>query len=487
MPAANEHIAAPPALSSRERTDRVRRSVRLSTLDGCCYAAMWGLGEMQIAPLTLWLTRSEVLSGLVLTVPPVVGTAISLISPWGVRRMGSHKRWIVLSASIQVVTFLPLIVASLAGRINVALLFAVVTCYFAAAWCAALTWNTFIAGLVHPRVRARYFGRRTRLTNVISFGATLLGGAVLSLGQEAGPTPAVMSMGAAFACVFGLAAVSRIVSSFLISRQYEPRAFPDNHRDLSVAEFAGVMARTSVGRLITYILLAQFAVQISTPFVTPYLLREVGLETRYWLFGLVLGVQVLSKAVFMAVWGHYAHRRGPYALLRIGAIVIVPQPLLWLLPPSLPVLVALQVSSGLATAAFELGILLMLLRHVDDSVRTSVMARYQFLSTTASVIGSLIGAGILDRLGHGHGAYVVLFAIGCAARLGTLPAFLRIGIERKDALPSGDIAVEFRAGYGTVDQPVAASAFEPASDPGESSALPGGEPPVDQPHHPVRP
>lgn len=453
------------AQESEISTGAIRRSMRLSTIDGGCYAVMWGLGEAQFAAFALFLYASESLAGLVTTIPMVTGTAISLISPWAVAKLGSHKRWIVISAFAQVATFVPLIVAGLVGWIPKAGLFAAVTLYFAAAWCAGLTWNTFIAGLVHPRVRSRYFGRRVMATNLASVCATFVAGVILSAGQANGLLPKMMSTGEAFALVFALAALARVGSGVLLQMQVEPNPMPPNHRHLSIAEFVHTLRSSSTGRLITYILAAQFAVQISTPFVSPYLLAEAGLKSNYTLFGVMLAVQLVVKAVFMNVWGRYAHKYGPHALLMMGAIIIVPQPVLWLLPPSVPVLLMLQVSSGVATAAFELGIFLMLLRQVDDGVRTSIMARYQLLVTLTMVVGSLIGAGVLELGGHNGEAYAWLFGIGSAVRMLTLPMFFRIRPEAGvDRAPAGEIAVELHPGYGASDQPLAASAHESRDD-----------------------
>jgi hypothetical protein len=446
-------------------TSAIRRSMWFSTFDGGCYALMWGLGEAQFAAFALFLYASESLAGLVTTIPMVAGTAISLISPWAVAKLGSHKRWIVMSSFAQVATFIPLIVAGLAGWIPKAGLFAAVTLYFAAAWCAGLTWNTFIAGMVHPRLRSRYFGRRVMATNLASVCATFLAGVILSAGQTNGLLPKMMSTGEAFALVFALAALARVGSGVVLQMQVEPNPMPPNHRHLSIGEFVQTLRGSSTGRLITYILAAQFAVQVSTPFVSPYLLAEAGLKSNYTLFGVMLAVQLVVKAVFMNVWGRFAHARGPHALLAVGAAIIVPQPVLWLLPPSVPVLLVLQVSSGIATAAFELGIFLMLLRHVDDGVRTSIMARYQLLVTLSMVVGSLIGAGVLELGGHNGVAYAWLFGLGTAVRALTLPMFFRIRAKaREDFAPAGEIAVELHPGYAAGDVPLAASAHEPGDE-----------------------
>ena len=206
-----------------------------------------------------------------------------------------------------------------------------------------------------------------------------------------------------------------------------------------------------------------------------------GPETRYWLFGLVLGVQVLSKAVFMAVWGHYAHRRGPYALFRIGAIVIVPSPALAVAPVT-PVLVVLQVSSGLATAAFELGILFgMFCGTSMTPVRNERRGEVPVPSAPPRASSVRRSRGNFDRLGYATRRVrrAVCDRQVTAAR--TLPAFLRIGIEKERRSPVGDIAVEFRglwhrrpAGGG--------SAFEPSGATRASSSAPAPEAsrPVDQ-------
>lgn len=446
---------------------------------------MWGFSESQFSAFALVLYNSEPLAGLVSTIPQVLGTALSLVSPWAVRRLGSHKRWIVIAAASQACVFIPLIVGALVGWMPIGVLFLLITLYFAAAWSAGTTWTTFIATLVHPRLRARYFGRRIRFNNLASVAATFLAGAIIGAGQHADPdqSPSASQNGTdglvwKFAIVFALAAVARGVSTCLIAAQHEPTPLPANHRELSVRQFAQTLRASSAGRLITYILAAQLAVQFSTPFIPPFLLEQAGLKHDFTLFGVVMAVQLVAKALFMPVWGRLAHAHGPHTLLRVGALLIVPQPLLWMLPPHTPVILALQVSSGAATAAFELGIFLMLMRHIDDSVRTSIMARYQLLVTTTSVLGSLVGAGVLERLAHGHAAYMALFLFGSVARLCTLPLFFRTPVDPiADMASSGSIAVELHPGPGMTDQPIAASAVEPPH-PEPSGASPAHSSPM---------
>lgn len=98
-PASSPYLGAAPGRRS------LRRDITCSTSDGTAYYVMLGLGESFLPAFVLALGLGQVFSGLIATLPMLAGALLQLVTPLGVRSMGSYRSWIVLSASIQTLTF----------------------------------------------------------------------------------------------------------------------------------------------------------------------------------------------------------------------------------------------------------------------------------------------------------------------------------------------------------------------------------------------
>ncbi|MGA1393647.1 MAG: hypothetical protein ACO38W_10875, partial [Phycisphaerales bacterium] len=96
----------PPAV----RSATLRRDLRLLNADAFAGAVMTGCGEAYFVAFGLAAGLGEVTSGLLATVPLLIGAAVQMVSPWGIRRCGSLRPWIASNAGIQALSLLPLVV-----------------------------------------------------------------------------------------------------------------------------------------------------------------------------------------------------------------------------------------------------------------------------------------------------------------------------------------------------------------------------------------
>src|SRR5438270_2709175 len=99
-----------------------------------------------------------------ITSVPVLSVAfVQMISPFAIRRLGSHRRWVVACVVCQAVSFLPLAIAAAVGRIPVAVLFLFAAVYWGSGMASGPAWSTWVDTLFPERIRASYFGSRARL------------------------------------------------------------------------------------------------------------------------------------------------------------------------------------------------------------------------------------------------------------------------------------------------------------------------------------
>ena len=424
--------------------------------DGAAFSVMVGVGENYLPAFALALGMGEVVAGLIASLPLLAGALLQLITPAGIQRLGSNRRWVVLCATIQAVAFLPLLCGALAGHIPVPLLFLMAAVYWAAGMAAGPAWNVWAATIVPPGIRARYFGRRSRLTQAGTLTGFVGGGAALQLG-DAWQRPLW-----AFATLFLIAAIARGLSAAFLARQSEP-SFPSaDHRVLWGRPLLRRCRGTDEGRLLVYLVAVQASAQVASPFFTPYMLGQ--LRFSYATYVTIIATSLVTKAIALPLIGALAHRWGAHRLLCIGGLATIPLPALWLLSDNPTHLIGIQVLAGASWATYELASFLLLFEALPPADRTSLLTTYNLAHAAATVVGSMLGGLVLAACGESQAGYLAVFGISAVARFATLPLMRRVPatVVTSARLYTRSLAV--RPSAGTVDQPVLASLGEAQSD-----------------------
>lgn len=452
--------------TSPSRAPGLRSDLRNCTFDGVTHAFMVGLGETNFPLFALALGKGDSVAGLVATVPQLIGAVLQLVSPWGIARIGSPRRWIMLCATVQFASFIPMVAAALTGAMPTWLMFAVASVYWATNLGAGPAWNTWVGALFPRRVRVRYFGWRSRIYQVAIMGSLLLGGTILMLGD---PGRAERMLGvdlgvdvglmAAFAAVFALAGLSRLWSVHFLRNQGEaPGLDVRTHRRVPMRELAGRVQRKSDGRLLGSMVAMTVAVQVAQPFFTPFMSRHLGFSDAEVLAAIAVGFA--AKSLVAPLWGRWAQRNGARSLFIVGALGVVPLSALWMVSPSFGYLLGLQALTGAAFGAFELGFFFLALESIREDERTSMMANFMVLNSFAAAAGSLVGSGLLGRGDVTTGAYMTVFAASAAARVF---AFAAVASVREDVLHATPMATQplaLRPSAGSIDMPEPASIAE---------------------------
>jgi MFS family permease len=218
-----------------------------------------------------------------------------------------------------------------------------------------------------------------------------------------------------------------------LSRQTEPTPPPDDERHVSLREFASRFGRLD-GKFLLYLMAIQAAVQLSGPYFTPFMLKQLHLSYASYM---VLVASAFGAKMLALPWlGHLAHRYGARRLIVWGSIGIVPLASGWLV-------------GGVAWAAYELSWFLLFFEMLPREERTSVLTTFNFGHSLASVVGSLVGGAVLLTLGEQRHVYLGLFAASTLLRIVVvarmLPRFgnrepTPVGSRRRRTTHSVDIA-----------------------------------------------
>ncbi len=436
----------PQPLPVVERHERTRRDMAASLGDGASFSVMVGLGETYLPAFVLALGLGQVASGLITTIPLLFGAILQLISPVAVRRLQSHRRWVVACAACQAACFLPLCVAAWVGSMPVVAVFAVAAVYWGSGLGTGPAWNTWVGTIVPLRMRAKFFARRTRLSQFCVLGGFVLAGFSLQSGAAAGHTLET------FGGLFLMAAVCRFASAGFLLSQSEPVPPGDDHRHVPVGEFLNRIRTSGEGRLLVYLLAVQTAAQIAGPYFTAYMLGPLGLSYAGYVF--LISISFAAKALALPAFGSLAHRWGARRLLVLGGIAIVPLSGAWCVSDNFYWLCCVQIAAGAAWAAYELAMFLLFFETMPAEERTSLLTTFNFANALATVIGSLLGGAVLATWGKTHGVYLAIFALSTLARGLSLVVLARVPQFSLAGEPIAMRTLSMRGGDPSLDQPI---------------------------------
>jgi MFS family permease len=414
-----------PPPNPRERRDLTRRDLRVSIADCLACSVMVGIGETYLPAFALALGTGQVVAGLIASVPILAGAVLQLAAPTAISWLGSNRRWVVACASVQALSFLPLLATALVGHISTALLFLLAAVYWGSGMASTPAWTHWIDTLVPQRIRARYMGRRSRFGQAGILAGFAGGGLALEFGESLGrPLEA-------FAMLFFAAAICRFVSAGFLSIQREP-VRPRNRS--ATAGLRGAIGRLRTqrdGRLLVYLWGMQMAAQTAAPFYAPFMLGL--LKFSYLKYMLIVSAALVTKAVALPTLGRMAHRFGARRLLAVGGLSVIPLSTIWIVSQSTGFLLAVQVIAGICWAAYELGTLLMCFEAVNPRQRIGMLTLYNLGFAAATVAGAVCGGTVLALCGQQRIGYLAIFGLSTVARLMTVPLLMRIGAADTDA------------------------------------------------------
>jgi MFS family permease len=406
---------------------------------------MVGVGETYLPAFVLALSANQTASGLVATVPLVAGAALQMLAPYAVRRLQSYRLWTIVCAFVQAVAFLPLVVAAGLGAMPVTVIFAVASVYWAAGMATGPAWNAWVETLVPKEIRAKFFARRTRMSQIGLLAGFIVGGLLLQVVRFENPLTG-------FALLFLVAAAARTISAYWLSCQREPEK-PSTEFAAGGWRALQASLRSEVDlRALLFLLAMQMGVWIAGPYFAAYMF--VHLELSYAGFMILACMAVVAKIVCLPLFGKAIERWGANRVLWTSGLVIAAAPALWALGNGFAYLSCVQVLSGAAWGAYELAMLLVFFDTIPRRSRIQVLTVFNVASATAIVTGSLLGAAVLGVLGTGQGTYMVLFTLSAAVRGGSLLLLVRLPRLRFRSTAVATRAVALGPSVGAIERPI---------------------------------
>jgi MFS family permease len=361
-------------------------SMKASIKDGVSNAVMLGCGESYFNAFSIFLRASTLQVGLLATLPQLFGAIMQWLGALNLDCLRRRRLVIILGASVQAVTLLPIaLLPFLFGKNNLLIPFLLILMmiYYGANGYVVPAWNSLIGDLVKPAERGLFFGHRNRLTGMSTFLSLSLAGLILYFFEKAG----IPDIG--FLIAFSAAFIARLDSVRWISRYDDPefRISPD--QVFTFRQFLRRSPHSNFAKFVFFIGAVNLGVAFSAPYFALYMLRDLGFS--YLEYTVVIAVSTITQFLTFRYWGSLSDRFGNKKILNVCGWGVGLVPILWLFSSHIIYLMAIQVFSGLVWSGFSLTSANFIFDAVTPPKRARCVAYQGLVNGVLVFIGSLMG------------------------------------------------------------------------------------------------
>lgn len=431
MPVSSE---TPPSLSPPD----VRKSLQFAVRDGLFFSIMSGGGESYLGAFAVHLKASNPQIALLAALPQLVGAFFQFLSVRLLHFLKSRKRVILYGVIGQALAWLLILfVPTLSNHYAVDWLIASVIAYSVLGSFASPAWNSLMGDLVHSNQRGRYFGRRNGVMSITAFTSLCLAGIILHQAER------WSKVEIGFMILFSTALVARLISAYYLSRMHEPEYVSRTEDRFSLWQFLRDGRKTNFGRFVLFTGLIHFSVQVSGPFISPYLLRD--LNFSYLQFMASSAASVLAQFLTLHFWGRLGDQFGNKRVLTITGFLLPVIPLLWLTTTHFYLILAIQVFGGMIWAGFSLSMGNFIFDTVSPAKRAQCIAIYNSGNAVGIFLGASLGGNLsrwiprIIEVGPFHFSLVsnlqILFLLSAILRFVVSARFLPSISEARDVKP----------------------------------------------------
>jgi MFS family permease len=388
-------------------SQQIRQTLKYSIRDGQFWGVMNGFGTSYLSAFVVFLGGTAFQLGMLASVPQLLASISQLFAVRLVSLVGSRKRFIILASVLQATSWLGAAAVAVIGA-PVPVVIGLACLFFIFGMLCAPAWSSLIGDLVPENQRGRYFGKRNRSIGLVSFVAMVAAGVILDA--------LVPEFGAgAYAVLFGVAFVGRMVSVYFLAKHYDPQHLLNDPEGESASVFLRNLGRTDFGRLTRFNTVFHIATFIVSPLFVVYFLEY--LEVTYWQYSVMLSAAAISNFLTMRYWGMNADRFGNRVVLNASSWVLAVFPFVWFavwfLPKSLqfPVGVGIQIVGGLAWAGYNLSVSNFQFDTVEPEFRVRRFGHYHLMHGLSMFIGGMIGGVLADSVNFGAAALSGIFFV----------------------------------------------------------------------------
>ncbi len=386
----------------RQEEQFKEQTKKASIREGIAASVMTGSGVNYITPYALAIGANNAQIGFLTSIPSLLGNLSQLFTAKTIEKY-SRKRVIVTSVFLQALMWIPMIAIgyffffkNLNHGASATLMIIFYTLFTLFGAFLSPAWNSLMRDTVVAKSGA-YFGRRNKINGAVSLSVMLICGLILNY-----LTGINLFLG--FLILFGIAFISRLISSYLLTKHHDPKLNLEKGYYFTFWQFIKKIPKSNFGKFSVFISLMMFGTSIASPFFTVYMLKDLHFNYGIWTLIVISGS--FSSLMFMPLWGKFADKFGNLKVLRKTGAFVPLVPLLWLLTPFIAkanpsfviiYLLAEEFISGFIWAGFNLCAVNFIYDAVTRQRLALCIAYYNILHGIAVFLGATLG-GILSSL-----------------------------------------------------------------------------------------
>lgn len=415
---------------SKKNEEKLKEKARnISIKEGSWYAVMDGFGLRNISPFAIAIGASNFQIGLLSSIPSLLGNLTQLFS-YNLMEHFSRKKLVALGVFLQAVMWLFLLIPAVLyfksgnhGTLPPAMLVVLYTILIVVGAYTGPIWSSWMKDLVSAEKAGKYFGKRNKIIGFFALLFAIIGSFILDYFKKT-------EIFWGFVILFSLSFAARAIGAYLFTKKYEPEFHSEKEYYFSFWQFVRKMWFNNFGKFAIFMALITFAVNISGPFFSVYVLRELGFQNiplGYIYYFLVMGFfSSVTTIIFMPFWGRVIDKYGAIKIMKFSGLFICFVPIFWVLSVFFKssllfiilFLICLDCFSGFVWAGFNLATGTFVYTATTRQRMPLCVAYMSILSGIGVFIGATLG-GILTSFNIGFWIFssiLVIFMISAALR-----------------------------------------------------------------------
>ncbi len=301
---------------------------------------------------------------------------------------------------------------------------------------ASPAWMAWMADIVPPRIRGRYFGQRNNAVAIATALTAIVGGIALDRFRGMDREALGFATLVGTACLFAAAAVA------LIARLPERKA-SSGTVGFSLSHFLEPLEDRNFRRLLKVFAAWNFSIGIAAPFFAVHMLNV--LRMSFTVIALYTTLTALVAISTNRIWGKLIDRFGSKPVIAVCAFGISVVPLIWWIPrPDFLWILAIEgIYSASLWAGFNLAAFNVPIANSPRKRRTVYLATFSVVTGFAFFAASLLGGALAEGWSDFHWPigwqvvvnYHLLFAISAGLRILSALLFLTFHEPREKGIP----------------------------------------------------
>lgn len=252
-------------------------------------------------------------------------------------------------------------------------------------------WFSLIGDVVDTKFRGRWFSKRSTIISFTIIIASITAAFGLEYARNIGKE------NVAFIILFSLAFLARLHGTLTLNRHYDPEQKIKREKQYSIKRFFTKTIKTNLGHFTIFRALLGFAIGLTSPLVSIYLLRYLNLDYVSYMAIYLSGT--LFSIITLNLWGKIADKYGNYKVIALTTAIIPITPILWILSSSpLYLFIVPAVIGGTAWSAFIMSSGNFVYDNTTKDIRAKAISYFNSITGITTFLGGLTSALLLKIL-----------------------------------------------------------------------------------------